>query len=117
MVIWSGFLAPKQSFSKGAPHQHSENGLGYLDNMTTFFYTFDENFAATSKFRYLRKIKITPILHQIWKYRYKVANNYSIYAVKAFLQICDYVTDGSTQMPKSQMPLRPTGLLTKNRAA
>ena len=61
--------------------------------------------------------KIAPILHQIWKYRYKVANNYSIYAVEAFLQNCDYVTDGSTQMPKSQKLLRPTGLLTKNRAA
>ena len=61
--------------------------------------------------------KIAPILHQIWKYRYKVPNNYSIYAVEVFLQNCDYVTDGSTQLPKSQKLLRPTGLLTKNRAA
>ena len=55
MVIWSGFLAPKRSFSKGAPHQHSENGLGYLDNMTTFWYTFWRKLCSDVKISSLTK--------------------------------------------------------------
>ena len=34
----------------------------------------------------LKIIKIAPILHQIWKDRYKDANNHSIDAVKAYRQ-------------------------------
>ena len=43
-----------------------------------------EKFAATSKFRYFKKnktiVKIAPILHQIWKDRYKLAQKQYFYA-------------------------------------